>query len=231
MGDSVYGSVYPAFVEYVQVECEQVGRFPSSLNFTQAASLPVAALTGLEALHRAGAPWKSSPTVLVIGGSSGTGHLGIQLAKAMGAGRVVTTCSRNNFNFVQDLGADQVIDYHTQDWWKVLAKGSVDVIYDCIGVPGSAEHAYETLAYGGKYIQIYGKLADSKISESRPDVEQQNFIMSQSSTKYLDQISEFVHRGVLQPKILRTYNGLKAVPDVYSELVQGHVVGKLAVRI
>ena len=66
----------------------------------------------------AGAPWQTSPTVLVLGGSGGTGTTGIQLAKALGAGMVITTTSSDNFEYCKGLGADKLIDYRTQNWWE-----------------------------------------------------------------------------------------------------------------
>merc|ERR1719454_1605822 len=109
-------------------------------------------MTGLEALFKAGAPWTSKPTVLVTGGSSGTGHFGIQLAKSLGAGKVITTCSPGNSDLVKSLGADEVIDYHTSNWWDAIPAGSVDVIYDCISLPKSGNHAYKILADDGHYV-------------------------------------------------------------------------------
>jgi len=231
VGDSVYGRAWPAYAEYITLECGEVGLMPSRLNFTEAASMPAAALPGLEAFHRTGAPWKSRPTVLVIGGSSAAGHLGIQLAKALGAGKVITTCSRRNLDFVKKMGADQAMDYRTQNWWTVLGKGSVDVIYDCIGATGSAVHAYELLPDGGKYVQIYGKLANETVAQARPQVEQLQLFLNRTSQKYLNQLTQLVDQGVLRPSIQRTYAGLDSIPSMVAEMMEGHVVGKLTVRI
>merc|ERR1712135_88993 len=65
-------------------------------------------------------------TVLMLGGSGGTGTTGIQMAKAWGATTVITTTSQANADYVTSLGADRVIDYHTQNWWdeSVVANNS-----------------------------------------------------------------------------------------------------------
>jgi NADPH:quinone reductase-like Zn-dependent oxidoreductase len=231
IGDAVYGSAFPAFSTYVKVDCEYVGEKSNKLNFTEAAALPVSALTSLEAFHKTGAPWTKKPNVLVIGGSSGAGHFGIQLAKALGAGNVYTTASKKNFDFVKGLGADRVIDYQTQKWWSVLPKGAVDIIYDTVGLPGAAVHAYDVLAENGKYITEFGTLARQEVALSRSDVTQTKFIMQQNSKFYLDELTDLVNKGLLKPKIHNTYTGLASVPKMLTDLMNGHVAGKLVVTI
>lgn len=121
---------------------------PQSLSVAEAAALPLVALTGAEGLQWAGAPWKEPKTVLLLAGGGGTGHTGIQLAKAYGAARVITTCEPEQAALLKELGADQTIDYHTANWYDVLQPGTVDVIYDCVALAGSGEHAYDILATG-----------------------------------------------------------------------------------
>merc|ERR1711988_1720869 len=106
------------------------------------------ALTGVEALTWAAGGRKfnsSNVTVLVLGGSGGTGHVGIQIAKAMGAARVITTCSEKNADFVRSMGADEVIDYHKDDYSEVLPPKSVDMVYDCVVLTATGDKAYPLL--------------------------------------------------------------------------------------
>lgn len=223
VGDEVYGSSFPAFITYTKVDCEYVGKKSSKLNFSEAAALPVSALTGLEAFHKTGAPWTKKQHVLVIGGSGGAGHFGIQLAKALGAGKVITTASKKHFDFVKGLGADQVIDYHAEKWWSVLAKGSIDIIYDCVGLPGAATHAYDVLADDGHYITEFGSLATPLVASTRPSITQTRFIMMQNSRFFLDQLTQFVDKGLLKPKIGGTYTGLASVPKMLTDLMNGQI--------
>jgi D-arabinose 1-dehydrogenase-like Zn-dependent alcohol dehydrogenase len=60
-------------------------------------------------------------TVVIIGASSGTGLMGVQIAKALGAARVIGVCSEKNAELVKQLGADVVIDYTTESWWQNAA--------------------------------------------------------------------------------------------------------------
>lgn len=116
-------------------------RKPSTLSWTDAAALPLVYATVYTALinygrlpldRPAGSPQRS---VLILGGSSGTGSVGIQLAKKMGL-KVVATCSGANADFVKDLGADEVIDYRTEDVaTRVLHSQHAPyaVVLDCVG--------------------------------------------------------------------------------------------------
>ena len=92
--------------------------------------------------------------MLVLGGSGGTGHIGIQLAKAMGASQVITTCSGTHADFVRGLGADRVINYHEQNYWDVLPPKSVDVVYDCVGQTGTGDKASAVLKEHGGFITL-----------------------------------------------------------------------------
>merc|ERR1712176_1295561 len=145
IGDEVWGeattiveaiSTGGTFAQYAAVSESILGLKPNSLTMLEAGSMPMVALTGYESLTWAagGSSFKTpNVTVLVLGGSGGTGHIGIQLAKAMGASKVITTCSSSHTAFAKSLGADQVIDYHKENYFDVLPAKSVDVVYDCVG--------------------------------------------------------------------------------------------------
>ncbi|RSH93870.1 zinc ion binding [Saitozyma podzolica] len=147
VGDEVFGvrSLSPegTLQQYIAVPASSpVARRPPSLSFTDAAALPLVYCTVYTALVNYGKlPFDPAPadvgkrSVLILGGSSGTGSVGIQLAKKMGL-RVVTTCSTKNVELVKKLGADEVIDYTTQ---HVLSEAlhshhaPYAVILDCAG--------------------------------------------------------------------------------------------------
>merc|ERR1712187_457481 len=99
------------------------------------------------ALKTVGAPWKNGATVLILGATGGTGHVAVQLAKALGATTVIATASGSHRDFVRSLGADKLIDYHTEDWWNtsVIPDRSVDAIYDTVLQPKTGVRAYAKL--------------------------------------------------------------------------------------
>src|SRR5437588_5136387 len=110
-GDAVYG--YPTFgggwAEYVTVTEGEVAVKPHSLNFVDAAAVPMGALTAWQALVDT-AQLRAGQTILIHGGSGGVGSFAVQIAKACGA-RVIATASTANQDLLKQLGADQPIDY------------------------------------------------------------------------------------------------------------------------
>ncbi|OQV01303.1 hypothetical protein CLAIMM_06684 [Cladophialophora immunda] len=141
VGDEVYTRLPEvsrgAWSEYAKCAEHFVARKPSSLSFGDAASLPLAAVTALQALRK----YKGSlrgKTVFVPAGLSGTGAYACQLAKnVFHAGKVITTVSTAKVARVPELlgerVVDQIIDYTKHDPMKVIPPGSVDFILDTTG--------------------------------------------------------------------------------------------------
>lgn len=129
----------------VDVTC----RMPASMSFADAAALPLAGMTALQGL-RDGAklPLEGARArVLVVGASGGVGHLGVQIARAMGA-EVVGVCSTRNLELVRSLGAHRVIDYTAKD--AFAGEAPFDVVLDCVG-PGMPKWL-AMLAPKGRYV-------------------------------------------------------------------------------
>jgi NADPH:quinone reductase-like Zn-dependent oxidoreductase len=109
VGDDVFGFGHGAFAQYSVASQDAVVPTPDRVTSVQAAAIPVAALTALQALRDA-AGLRSGQTVLVIGASGAVGTYAVQIAKAMGA-EVTGVASTRNVELVQAIGADHVIDY------------------------------------------------------------------------------------------------------------------------
>lgn len=118
--------------EYAVVPVADVAKMPAQMSFAEAAALPLAGMTSLQALRdTAGMPMTGATgRVLVVGAAGGAGHLGVQLGKAAGA-HVTGVCSGKNVETVRLLGADEVIDYSRPEAWK--EKAPWDIILDCVG--------------------------------------------------------------------------------------------------
>jgi NADPH:quinone reductase-like Zn-dependent oxidoreductase len=116
VGDEVFGEKSRACAEYVSAPEHQLALKPARLTFEEAAAIPVAAGTALQALRdKAGV--RPGQAVLINGASGGVGTFTVQLAKYLGA--VVTgVCSTANVDLVRSLGADHVIDYTTEDFTR-----------------------------------------------------------------------------------------------------------------
>ncbi len=109
--------------------CRYVSKQPTAATAQQAAGLPLCSLTSYHAL-KTYASMQPGQTVLIVGASSGTGSMGVQLAKALGAARVVGVCSGKNTDKVLKMGADEVIDYSKDAWWQnaSLCRDKVDIV-------------------------------------------------------------------------------------------------------
>ena len=134
VGDAVFGTVPPfcgSLAEYIAAPMDQVYYKPKSLSFPQAAALPLVGLTALQCLEDHVVP--SSSHVLVIGASGGTGHVAVQVAKALGAAHVTAVCSPRSAQFCRDCGADDVLDYHKDLVQELRENGrQYDIVMDCV---------------------------------------------------------------------------------------------------
>ncbi|WP_143462342.1 NADP-dependent oxidoreductase [Levilactobacillus enshiensis] len=155
IGDAVYGrprkNRIGTFAEYLAVDQADIALKPRNLSFDQAAAIPLVGLTSYQALHDLMA-LQPGQKVLIQAGAGGIGTLAIQLAKELGA-FVATTTSQRNFAHVKALGADRVIDYHTEDFATVLH--DYDAVFDTLG--GRAlEQAFQIVKPGGQVVSLSG---------------------------------------------------------------------------
>jgi len=134
VGDRVFGMKNPSegiatYAEEVVVRANNTAHVPAKLSYTEAAGVPLCALTAWQALvSKAGI--KKGMKVLVIGGSGGVGGFAVQIASALGA-KVTGVCSTDNVTLVASLGAENVIDYTQQDFLDGIE--NYDIIFDTIG--------------------------------------------------------------------------------------------------
>ncbi|MEV6246545.1 NADP-dependent oxidoreductase [Streptomyces sp. NPDC051742] len=155
VGDEVYARPdkdrIGTFAERLAVHQDDLAPKPDSLTMTEAASLPLVALTAWQALVER-ARVRPGQKVLVHAGAGGLGSVAVQLAKALGA-HVATTASTAKADLVRELGADEVIDYRTQDFETVL--DGYDVVLDSLGGENLAK-SLRILKPGGMAISVAG---------------------------------------------------------------------------
>lgn len=201
VGDAVYGftsfHAMGSFAEYLAIDTEYVAHKPKSLSFNEAAAVPCTAETSYQALTNGG-KLEAGERVLILGGSSGCGGFGIQIAKTLGA-TVVATTSTRNVELVKSFGADQVIEYTTQNWAEVLEPHSIDLIYNCGVEPDSwNDRAQRVLKkHTGRFVTIgaTAEVVDSPIGASF-----QRFFVKSSSAS-LEKLSALIEQGTLKPTI------------------------------
>ena len=153
-GDPVYAYVLwgGGWAEYAVATEEEATRKPSSLNYIQAAAVPLAALTAWQALVDT-AQLDAGQTVLIHGGSGGVGSFAVQIAKVRGA-KVIATASTANQDVLKELGADVTIDYTTTRFENVAK--DVDVILDTVGGETLAR-SYPIVKRGGIITSLRGR--------------------------------------------------------------------------
>ncbi len=161
VGDEVFGEIPGgAFGEVAVAKAGGLVRKPESLSFDEAAAMPVAALTALQGLRDKGSVGEGS-TVLINGASGGVGTFAIQIAKALGA-EVTGVCSTPNVAQARELGADEVIDYRTDDFVEIADRAGrrYDVLFDIAGSRTISE-CHRVLTDRGIYVLVGGP-KDSK---------------------------------------------------------------------
>jgi NADPH:quinone reductase-like Zn-dependent oxidoreductase len=153
VGDRVFARVAKnrggAFAEEACVDDDYAALMPRELDFTAAAAVPLAGLTALQAL-RDELGVKPGQRVFISGGAGGVGTFAIQIAKWLGA-HVTTTASNQGEALVRSLGADEVINYTTQDISK--AGRIFDAGFDLIGGK-TLELMFEVMRPGAKIVSI-----------------------------------------------------------------------------
>lgn len=241
-GKTLGGLAGHAWAPYVVLREQDAGIKPKNIDFTHAGALPLVALTSLTALKHAGAPWKSGSTVLILGGSGGTGHVAVQLAKALGATTVITTASGANRDFISSLGADRLIDYHTENWWNasVIPDRSLDAIYDTVLQPLTGERAFLKLKDGGKYVTLCtgipscGAPMPSLFDRwKRPSLSASALRCTSgscASVEQLDELRAFVEAGKLKVHVDAALP-LAKIQDAIDLLGSHHGVGKIGLTI
>ncbi len=234
-GDEVFGVGIGAFGEYVAVPANQVALKPATLNFEQAAAVPLAALAALQGVRDV-ARLEPGQKVLIIGASGGVGTYAIQISKAFGA-EVTGVCSAKNLELVRSLGADHVIDYTTEDFMDTSRR--YDVIFQLAGVR-SASQLIRVLTPRGTLIYCSG---DSKgrwlgpmgrfirALALSPFVSQTiSSITTKRKREDLEYLTQLIGAGKVTPVIDRIHT-LEEVPDAIRYLERGHARGKVVIKV
>ncbi len=234
-GDAVYGVCQGAFGEFVCTAESKLVKKPEGVSFEQAASLPIAALTALQAL-RDKAKIQPQQAVLVNGASGGVGTFAVQIAKALGA-KVTGVTSTRNQELVRSLGADDVIDYTKQDFTKLNHR--FDLILDCVGNHPFAEcrrvlnHRGTLVPAGGTTDNWMVKPIASMFSAMFQSIfvsQKQVSIFAKMNQSDLLAMNELLVSGKVKPVIDRSCT-LDEIPDAIRYLEKGHARGKIVMTI
>ena len=235
-GDEVFGGRTGAFAEYVVVrESRAVALKPANVSHEEAAAVPVAALTALQALREEG-KLQAGQKVLINGASGGVGTYAIQLAKVMGA-EVTGVCSGRNVEMVRSLGADHVIDYTKEDFTRGEAR--YDLVVDNIGNHGVSD-VVDVLAPKGIYV-IVGAPSDDpwigaisapvRASLYSPFTDHEiKFFIAQMPQVDMEYLASLMRDGKLRSVIDRRYP-LAETAEAIRYIETGRARGKVIVNL
>ncbi|MDR2919088.1 MAG: NADP-dependent oxidoreductase [Tannerella sp.] len=151
-GDKVYGNCMGgSYAEYLAADIHKTVKMPENLTFAEASSVPHVGETAWQALYKHGRLQKGE-TVLIHGGAGAVGGFAIQFAHNTGA-KVLSTASGDDIPFVKSLGADDVVDFRTQDFASIFK--DVDLVLCLVG--GNVEEkSYSVLKKRGKLVSTVG---------------------------------------------------------------------------
>ena len=230
VGDLIYGGTSRGgggYAEYAIVDESAIVLKPARLTEIEAASLPVAALTALQALRDKG-NLESGQNLLVIGASGGVGHFAVQIAKAMGAS-VTAVCSGANIGWVRELNPDRVIDYWTTDYQNESVE--YDIIFDAVGV-NSFLSCRRILKAGGVYITALPSFSFFVTSPfvSLFSSKQSKLIMERTVREDLEYLNQLAQENRLKPRIEKIFP-LEKIADAHRHLETGRTKGKVVVQI
>lgn len=207
------------FAEYTVLPESYVALRPSKISMEASGGIPLAGLTAYQSLFDA-AGLKEGETVLILGASGGVGTFAIQLAKAVGA-RVIGVAGKPNFDYMKELGADEVVDYkdnHVGVTVSDIEPDGVDVIFHC-SRGNSLNESKGTLKPGGRLVSITNR---------KPDVTEDvnfNYVFVEPNAAQLNHIRELADDGRIKVSVSKTY-GLERVGKALQEIESLHTRGK-----
>ncbi len=225
-GDAVYGrpdiNRNGTYAEYVAVRADEIARKPKSIDHKAASGVALAGLTAWQGLFKYGM-LQPEQRVLIHGAAGGVGIFAVQLAKAKGA-YVIGTASEKNILFLEELGADEVIDYEKEDFSARLS--DIDLVFDTRG--GKVQQdSIKVLKPHGVLVSTVGIRYPETLKTK--DIRGAAF-MAQSVPADLQQIADLIDRGVVIPVVSEIFS-LKEAAKAQQLLEAGHTRGKIVLQV
>jgi alcohol dehydrogenase len=204
-GDEVYGqaSVFSggsgAFAELALANKDSIAHKPKTLNHVEAAALPLVGVSAWQALVEH-IRLSKDQKILIHGGAGGIGSIAIQLARHLGA-HVTTTVNTNDKEFVQQLGADQVIDYKTEDFEDILH--DYDAVFDTVG-GDTYKRSFKVLKKGSGIIVSMLEQPSSELMNQFGI--KALFLLSQVNRQRLAKLAQWVDQNNIKVNVDKTFS-------------------------
>ncbi len=229
-GQLVYGMINAvkggAYAEYLAVNTSKLAPMPTNLSHEEAAAVPLAGLTALQALKKGGI--RAGQHVLVIGASGGVGSFAVQIARAYHAS-VTAVCSSQNVEMVQQLGADRVINYEQEE--ALPNTPTYDLILDAYGHT-SFSKAKKALRAGGQFVstlpsaeKIFWLFASKAVGDNGLHI-----IRTNVNPTELSELRTLIDDGRVKPVIDQVFP-LEDIDEAHRKNETGHASGKIVIKI
>lgn len=236
-----------AFAEYVALSADAVSVIPEYLDFEEAVAIPLTGLTAYQALNDI-LKVESGKTLFIPGGSGGFGQIAVPLAKAKGL-KVIVSGNPKAKAHIMALGADQFIDYKTENYWEVLS--DVDYVIDTLGAkefdnelfiikPGGQLLSLKTAPNKSfakaknlsKVKQILFGLVGAKYDKkaSKKNVTY-HFMFVDADGSQLDEVSKILAEKQVKPQIDPKEFSLKDTEEALNYTFNGHPTGKVIIKV
>ncbi|KAF0116240.1 MAG: alcohol dehydrogenase zinc-binding domain-containing protein [Rhodobacteraceae bacterium] len=225
-GDAVYSRPdivrNGAYAEYVAVREAEIAFKPATISHVEAASLPLVSITAWESLFTT-AGLAAGQRVLIHAGAGGVGSIAVQLARAKGA-HVTATASAGKAALVRSLGADEVIDYHSQDFSEVARE--MDVVFDTIG-GDVQDKSWSVLKLGGMLVSITAKPSDDR---AKAEGKRAGYVFIGPNAPILTELGQMVDFSQVRPLIAAEF-GLNDTAKAQDFSETGRATGKVVIYV
>lgn len=231
IGDQVFGMVNffgngKAYAEYVASPKNHLALKPKNVSHQQATASAMVASTAYQALVDV-AKIKKGDKVLIHGASGGVGHSAVQIAKHFGA-YVIGTSSAKNKDFVLSLGADEHIDYTSENFVEKVQ--NADIVLDTIQGE-TLLNSVDVIRSGGTIVTLptpeIPKEVIENVNNRQAKVE---FMMVSSQNETITAIAQLLENGALKPNIYKTFP-FEEIANAHLEVETKRVVGKVVVNL
>lgn len=232
-GDKVYGLpnfLSGTYAEFIAAKANQFAIMPNNVSFNKAGAIPSCALMAWNGMDLGKVSVRQR--VLIHGAAGGIGSLALQFAKAKGA-YVISTASQRNFDFLKQLGADEVIDYQDENFVGLLQ--AIDVVFDASPVPDEAARVLMAgaLKDGGRFVsvQIASPFSDEFLDLlAKKNAEAKMIRRDLDVAQSLTDIAKLIEAGKVSVVISKVYP-LEKAAEAHVEMETKHVRGKLVLEI
>ncbi len=211
-----------SYAEFIEVKASDVALMPKSITYDEAASIPLVGITAWEMLINR-AKIQKGQRVLILAASGGVGSIAVQIAKNRGC-YVVGTTSRINFDMVKKLGADDVIDYMSQDFSERLT--NFDVVLDTIG-GAVQEKAFKVLRKGGMLVST-AHMPSSDLAH-KFDV-RCDYVFVGPNAQILNELRTLIDKGQIRPVVDKVFK-FDEVKQAQNYSQSGKARGKIVLEI